>query len=128
MSPISMGSLADLLQGANDFAEEQRQTIIAWLRAHQGQHERAIAAGACIRGSTTHGELRDQAAYYAEVADALDANADGAWRFGFSHEKWLVPASGMEARRGETEGLDGNAATARPDAPPNQPTQHGDEG
>lgn len=37
-------------------------------------------------------------------------------------------ASEMEARRGETEGLDGSAATARPDAPPNQPTQHGDEG
>lgn len=27
-------------------------------------------------------------------------------------------ASGMEARRGETAGLDGNAATARPDAQP----------
>jgi hypothetical protein len=90
-----IGTMWDLVQGGMDLMASERQRIIAWLRAHEDQHERAIAAGACIRGSTTHGELRDQAAYYSQIADALEVSADRAWEFGFSSEdsKWLKPFS-----------------------------------
>lgn len=92
MPMMQMGNLGDLVHGVTSLAQEERNRIIAWLRAHKDQHERAISAGACIRGSTTHGELRDQAAYYSEVADALENNADTAWEFGFAREDWLLPA------------------------------------
>jgi len=78
----------------------ERKAIIAWLRAHEGQHERAIAAGACVRGSGTHGELRDQAACFSEVADALERGDDTAWKYGFSREEWLLPAQAGVTRMG----------------------------
>lgn len=54
---------------------DETSRIVAWLRSFDGQHERAIAAGDCIRGSTAHGELRDEANWCAEIADRIEAGA-----------------------------------------------------
>lgn len=98
MTLTSMGTMGDLVQSMTSLVDDERSRIIGWLRAHQDQHERAIAAGACSRGSTTHGELRDQAAYYGMVADALENKDDFAWAYGFPREEWLLPPkSGTDA-------------------------------
>src|SRR5689334_11280313 len=97
MGLVGMGSLGDLVRGSMDLVDRERQQIIDWLRAHENQHERAIEAGACVRGSTAHGELRDQAAYYGAVADALEAKKDSAWTFGLvGDDEWVLPKKQSE--------------------------------
>lgn len=51
----------------------ERQQIVAWLRSFGGLCAKRIREGDYIEGSTSHGEHRDMAAYFAQAADRIES-------------------------------------------------------